>query len=263
MVEKLDQILQDCLLLLDQGSTVEECIAMYPEDAEELELLLHTALTARSELTQDMPLVARTRVRARVLAEWDRRHEPRQRRWTVPFFLPRWAAVAASVVMAIVVGGTGTVAAAGGAIPGELLYPVKELTEEARLWMTRSPEAKVAMYTNLVRERVGELKELTAKGRTDRNGIALERLERHIADSDQVVEETIGNLRDSSSEVESDLQEQLQETIAKQQSSERTLRETLEQAPAEARPGLEHALETIQRGRERVRSALEATLGRK
>ena len=117
MEGRVQQVLEECLELLRQGVSLEQCLARYPECAQELEPLLRTALTAQGQLTPGMPSAARTRIQARVLAEWDRRHLPRQRRWGLPFFLPRWAAVAASVVLAIVLGGVGTVAAAGSSSP--------------------------------------------------------------------------------------------------------------------------------------------------
>ncbi len=82
---------------------------------------MRMAVAAQSQLAQGMPSAVRNRVRNRVLAEWDRKHEPRQRRWALPSLLPRWAAVAASVFLAVVVVGTGTVAAAGNAVTGQPL----------------------------------------------------------------------------------------------------------------------------------------------
>ena len=258
MADRIQQVLQDCIELLRQGVSPEECLARYPEYAQELEPLLRTALNAQGELTPGMPPAARTRARARVLAVWDHRHLPRQRRWGLPFFLPRWAAMAVSVVLAIVLGGVGTVAAAGGAVPGDPLYPVKEIREGAQLWFARSPETKVAMYTRLVKERAEELRELAAKGRTGPSSIALARLERHVEDVNQLVEESIERPADGPPEIAPGLLGKLQEVIAEQLSAEGVVQETLEEAPVEARPGLQRALEAIQRGRDRVRDALEA-----
>lgn len=258
MADRIQQVLQDCIELLRQGVSLEECLARYPEYAQELEPLLRTALNAQGELTPGMPPAARTRIRARVLAEWDRRHLPRERRWGIPFFLPRWAAVTASVVLAIVLGGVGTVAASGGAVPGDPLYPVKEIREEAQLWFALSPEAKVAMYNRLVKERVRELREVAQRGETGLIPIALARLESHVQDVNQLVEENVEGAGDGPLPIDPGLLEKLQEVVGEQRSAEGVVQETLEQAPVQARPGLQRALEAIQRGRERVRNALEA-----
>ena len=49
MADKLAQTLEECLELLSQGVSLEECLARYPEDAGELEPLLRSpaGLTAR------------------------------------------------------------------------------------------------------------------------------------------------------------------------------------------------------------------------
>lgn len=258
MVDRLDEVLQECLELLCQNVPLEECLATYAEDAEELEPLLRAALTSKRQLTPGMPPETRARLRARVLTEWDRSHLPRQRLWGLPSFLPRWAAVAASLVLAIMVGGAGAVTAAGGAIPGDSLYPVKELREGTQLWFARSPEAKVAIYSRLVEERVEEIREVTAKGRTRPISIAVQRLEGHVADINQLVEESIEKPTDGSPAIAPGLVTQLQDVIAGQKSAEGLLQETFERAPVEARPGLQRALEAIQGGKARVRAALEA-----
>ncbi|MFQ5860633.1 MAG: DUF5667 domain-containing protein [Dehalococcoidia bacterium] len=257
MADRLDHVLQECLALLRQGVSLGECLARYPEDAEQLEPLLRTALTAEAQLTPGVPATVRTRIRLRILAEWDRQHQPRDQRWSLPGVLPRSVAVAASVLLVLVLSGLGTVAAAGGAVPGDPLYPVKEFREGAQLWLARSPEAKLAMYSRLVRERVEELRELTATGRTGPSSIALARLERHVTDVSQLLEGRVQPTTDGQLARDSGFLENLQEAVTKQQAAESLLQDTLDQAPAEARPGLRRALEAIQESRERVRAALE------
>ena len=255
MTDSLDQALQECLELLHHGVSVEECLARYQESAEELEPLLRTAVTMEHQLTQSMPQLARARVRARVLAEWGRRHESRRRRWTLPLFVPRWAAVAASLLLAIMVGGTGTVAAAEAAIPGDILYPVKEFREEAVLWLTLSPEARIVRYAGLVNERARELQSLTAKNRVDDLPIALRRLNDHVESIDALIETEVGG----QAVEDAHLLETLQDYMTVQQLTEGLLEETLGQATLEAQPDIEGALSTLQEALERVQAALEAT----
>lgn len=42
MADKLEQTLEECLELMRQGLTLEECLTRYPEDAGELEPLLRS-----------------------------------------------------------------------------------------------------------------------------------------------------------------------------------------------------------------------------
>ena len=56
MAGRREQALQECLELLRQGLTLEECLTRYPEDAAELEPLLRTAQVARSKNTTGCPM---------------------------------------------------------------------------------------------------------------------------------------------------------------------------------------------------------------
>lgn len=262
MEGRIQEVLQDCIELLRKGMSLEQCLARYPEHAYQLEPLLRTAVAVEGQLTPGMSSEARTRLRARIMAEWDRHRQPRQRRWSFPRLVPRWAAVAVSVVIAILLGSVGTVAAASSAVPGDPLYPVKEVREEAQLWFARSPEAKVSMYTRLVKERTQELRELVAKGQDDSSPvpIALARLERHIADVGQLVEESVEQPGDDPSGASAGLVERLQEMVVEQRSAEVVLQESLQQLPASNQAELRRSLQAIQQGRDRVHAALE-TLG--
>ena len=146
----MQEALQRCLEELEQGRSLEQCLALYPEEAGQLEPLLQKALSVRGRFPLAIPEAAQDRLRNRVMAEWDRRQQPRSPWLRLPSLAPRWAAVAAMVVLVVALSGVSTVAAAGGAVPGDLLYPVKEFREEAQLWFALSSEAKVEMYTKMV-----------------------------------------------------------------------------------------------------------------
>ena len=126
----MQEVLQLCLEELEQGRSLEQCLALYPEEAGRLEPLLQTALSVRSRSSLDIPEATQARLRNRVMSEWDRRQQP-QRPWLrFPVLAPRWATVAVAVVLVVALSGVSTVAAAGRAIPGDLLYP--ESTEGHR-----------------------------------------------------------------------------------------------------------------------------------
>ena len=258
MPDPVDNILQDCLELIRQGASVVECLARYPEKAEELDPLLRTALSARGQLTPGMPSPARARVRASVLAEWDRRHLPKPRSWRLPVFLPRWAAVAASVVVVMVLSGTGTVLASTNSVPGDPLYAVKQLREDVQLWFTWSSEAKVDIYTRLVQQRAEELRKLASAGRAGSASIAVARLQSHVDDINQLAKANMESPTDGQSPASSRLLKKLQESVQAQQSAADIIQQMLDEAPAEVRAGLLGALEAIEEARNRVRAAQEA-----
>ena len=188
MSDGIHQVLEECLELLCQGIPLEECLAQYLEDAEELEPLLRTALAAQRDLTPGMSPGARAQLQARVLGEWDRRSLPKQRPWGLPAFFPRWAAVAVSVVVALLLGGVGTVAAAGGALPGDLLYPVKLTTEQARLAFTLSDTGKARLHIELAERRVSELTEAAYQGTPERVAALPQSIAAHLAKARQATE---------------------------------------------------------------------------
>ena len=81
MPDSLDHCLEESIVMLQKGATVQECCARYPREAETLEPLLNTALIAGVfRFTPAMPAEARTRVRRRVMAEWVRVQKLNERR---------------------------------------------------------------------------------------------------------------------------------------------------------------------------------------
>ena len=258
MVDDMEQVLENCLSLMDKGASVEDCLAAHPLFAEDLEPLLRTASTVHGHLTASMPQTAKVRGQTRVMVEWDRRHQPSGHiRWFASF-LPRWAAVAAALVLAIFLGGAGTVSASGNAIPGDYLYRVKEARENTQLWLGRSPEAKVDIYSRMVKERVKELRALALEERVEDRSVALTRLQRHVADVAQLAEQGFQPPGETPRAISSKLLSQLEEAMTEQRSAETALQETLNRSPANAGPDIKRALEAIQKGRERVRSAVAA-----
>ena len=85
------EIVEECLELLRLGTSLEECLTRYPDDAEELEPILRTAVSARSDLALDLPPATRARLRDRVMSEWDRRQEPKRWNMRIPSPFPSLA----------------------------------------------------------------------------------------------------------------------------------------------------------------------------
>lgn len=258
MKDSIKDILQECLDLVRQGASIEECLARYPRYAQEIEPLLRTSLLAQEHLAPEMPVGAKNRVRGRVLAEWDRARVKSSRRWNLPSLMPRWAAVSIFLVLAIALGGTGTVAASGGAIPGDTLYPVKEFREETQLWFARSPEARVATSTRFVRERLEELRALTAAGETTRTSVALDRLEGHVNRINREVDTMFKQAGGPPTQTDIHLLDSLKNVMANQQLAESLIKDFVIEAPPETLLALHRDLEAIQGGRKRVQDALEA-----
>lgn len=84
------------------------------------------------------------------------------------------------VVMAIVgvVGASGvTVAASQASIPGDVLYPVKKVTENLRVATAFSKEDKAKVHLAIAEEKVKEIEKLEERGKTDKIEEAVQGLE--------------------------------------------------------------------------------------
>lgn len=77
-------------------------------------------------------------------------------------WLPRM--VAATLALVVVFGST--VAASASSLPGDVLYPVKRATENVRLLLSWSAQARVAVQMDIAEARLAEIRALTARGRT-------------------------------------------------------------------------------------------------
>ena len=259
MTDRMHLAFQQCLDMTRRGASLKECLDRFPQYADELEPLLLAARDSAGSSGPVMTAEMRSRLRGWVFSEWDRQHQPRRPRWNFSLFAPRWAmATAAAVVMLMVlVGGAGTAAAAHDAIPGTTLYPVKQLEEEARLWITRSPQVKVSRYGDLVRERAQELRILAGRGDAEATSVAVSRMERHIRDVSLLLEDQVApveSLRTASLELE--LLAIVEDAVSGKDVAAGQVQDTLNQAPADAYPCLRHTVQAIQKARQRVHDAV-------
>lgn len=96
------------------------------------------------------------------------------------------------VVIAVIgVSGAATVAVSQDSVPGDGLYPVKELTENIRLATALNPENKASLQVALAAERVEEIKVMVETKGIDAQGleVAQARLESHAAKAAEIVEQ--------------------------------------------------------------------------
>lgn len=77
-------------------------------------------------------------------------------------FLKPVTAIAGILIVVLLAGG-GTAYAAQGSLPGDTLYPVKLLTENAQTTLALRPEKKVELEVNFANRRLEELQKLQAK----------------------------------------------------------------------------------------------------
>ena len=153
-------ILDQCLDDLGRGQSVEECLARNPEVAAELGSLLAFAgelrALRRPEPRREAVQAALVRIgaslprrsvrsiasaRPRVGAGW----------WRLPAL--RWATAIAAALVAVV--GIGT--ASARSVPGDLLYPLKLVTERVTFALTTAPESRAELRLSFADSRLDEL----------------------------------------------------------------------------------------------------------
>ena len=176
--EEFNNILDECLeRLLVRGETVEQCLASYPGQADELEPLLRTALVTKKALAiQPRP---EFKARARYQLGSAFREVKPKRRFFFLGWQPRWATAVAAVLI-LLLGGGSTVAAAGSSMPDDLLYPVKLATEQVQLTLTRSNMGRAELHAELADRRVAEIIYMADKGDAQQVEVIAQRLDKHL-----------------------------------------------------------------------------------
>ena len=209
MRDRFQERLNECLEALSSGQrTLEECLAMYPQEAARLEPLLRTALRLRETLSvveprSEFAAAARQRfvvaggqglmealragprpsfvraARERFLAAAQRMVVAGQGRgWRAS--LPQWvgslylrpATAALTAVLLLFLGFGGfAVTTSGDALPGDWNYSVKRATENVRLTFAFSEGARRDLKIERAGERLYEIQGLADKGRPIGGGL--------------------------------------------------------------------------------------------
>ena len=178
MSKEFDNVLDECLeRLLVKGETIEQCLQSYPEQAANLKPLLQTALATRKAAA----IQPRAEFKARARYQFHSALQEATSRRSHPFFgwLPRWATVVTMVLAVLMVGG-GTVAAASYSMPDSLLYPVKLATEQVQMALTFPDTGKAKLNAEFADRRVTEIIHIANKGDAQKVEAATQRLDKRL-----------------------------------------------------------------------------------
>ncbi len=148
MNNDLETILDTCLYQIEEGeSSIDECLARYPEYAKELKPLLSVAtrLSRGREVAPDPSYKARARTQLNVYMQ----QHPQRRRVSLLFW--RFSVVLVTMLTLFLVSGT---AFAQGALPGDAFYNWKLTSED--VWRFTSPDP-LGVDITLSNRRVNEL----------------------------------------------------------------------------------------------------------
>ena len=165
MAGSLASILDECLDALNQGERLEDCLARYPGQVEDLRTLLLLArrlsLTPRHEPRPAVQNAGWQQFRARA-EDMRLGGKPRP---SINIGWKRPLAIAAALVLVAVATGGGTVYASQGVLPDSPLYRVKLASEDVRLWFTFDDASKAELLLDQSRERTDEVMELLYDGK--------------------------------------------------------------------------------------------------
>lgn len=168
MNNRIVEILEVCLREIEQGADLDTVLFRYPDLANELRPILEASMKAKAMAVPAPSGEVVRRNRAKLLqhaAEMrERRVAPRSRRiWSVAL---RRALVTLAVLVMLFVSGTGLVRASSTSLPGDNLYPVKRTWERLLLWFTFDDAIREELVYEHENERLKELEELLALGRS-------------------------------------------------------------------------------------------------
>jgi len=174
----IETALDDCLDRLQQGQGLEDCLKAHPDQRDELETLVRTALAVRESFAraqisegQEQSLA---RARDRFMAEVHQRRRQTVTKAPTAWFGTLWrclggasrglaAASLMFVLLAAILGG-GSIASASS-LPGDALYGVKRVSEQVVYFLTLSEAGRDALSREYGQRRVEEVKRVVAEQR--------------------------------------------------------------------------------------------------
>lgn len=250
-----DMVLAECLDSIEnQQRSVADCLAQYPDYAEDLAVLLRLA-EALPHAQQVRPSLAfRQHGPARLKRRLETSRRPPLRhaalRQSVSMTPPQasfaWGKLAVRLALPILAvaafaSASAMVAkAADGAVPGDSLYLVDLAVEDLELNFAATPQERLGLQLQYADERIGEAEQLAQQG--DAN-----HLEEAVTKYEELVAEARAQLPAANGNSEQALQQSLSVHEAR-------LLELLDKVPEQARSGIERAIAASQYGQDRRNS---------
>ena len=161
MKNDLQTVLDHCLEEMRRGKSLEECLQAFPQWASQLKPLLRIAQSIehlpRPEPSHEAVRSALIQM-GRASALPKRQKAVGRRRFDLNFFFPKAAFVPALITAIVFIFVSfGTVMLSADSLPGDLLYPLKRITESVQYSLTTSPEGKAELRLALADKRLREL----------------------------------------------------------------------------------------------------------
>ena len=177
--KNFEDILDDCLeRLLVKGETIEDCLAIYPQQADALKPLLQTALATKKAAA----IEPRPEFRARARYQFHTALQEIASQKSRPFSIwrVRWTTVLTTIIVMLLASG-GMIAASSTSMPDEPLYPVKLAVEQLQLRLTFSSQGKASLYAEFADRRVTEIIHMAQEGNVSLAESVTQRLDNQLA----------------------------------------------------------------------------------
>jgi hypothetical protein len=155
---KADEILDLLLTEMQKGRSLEDCLEEYPEFAQELEPLLRLAGKIE-DLPEPEPSPEAIESVLAKIREIAVSKELKEKKFSLRkiFSLHPVLVRAFAVVLLIIFIGWTSLSFSAKSVPGDVLYPVKLLTEKVQYILTISPEGKAELHLSFADRRTEEL----------------------------------------------------------------------------------------------------------
>jgi hypothetical protein len=161
------EILDRCVADIQQGrATLASCQTQYPQYAEQLAVLLPIADQLTAMPAASLSMKKRRAIQAQLLKQAaERRGErlPRRRPQPARPVWRRWLPAAAALMVILGLAGWGVTSASVASLPGDALYPIKQLSEQVVVALT-PVEGQPDLHVTLAQRRLDEYAGLAARG---------------------------------------------------------------------------------------------------
>lgn len=155
----MESLFQECLELIRSGAALEEVLARYPAQADELRPILKAAILAQEIGKESQPSAGAqslSLVKFLSSARLAKADPPRKVR-SIGLRLA-YSLVGLLVILFIATGSAVVVSA--HALPGQALYPVKLAAENTRLMLVNDPRQRLTLEQSFDQERAAEVQQL-------------------------------------------------------------------------------------------------------
>ena len=181
MSQEFTEALNDCLDRLVKGEDIHDCLRRYPQQAGELEPLLHVALAtinAAEEVRPDPQARDRNFLRFSEAVQQQSSRPRRRMSWFQFRWLPvaRPIAVGLASILVFVMGAGVATAASSESVPGEPLYWVKTAKENVEGRLPRSDDGRANFEAALAEARGKEVGKLIERGQFTRADVTVRRM---------------------------------------------------------------------------------------